>query len=118
MIKEKSAALSQTSAKGVVMACINALNTENFDAARKYIDDDIEFEGVLGSRHGAEAYFQDMGKMRLKYKVKKAFENGDDVCLLYDLDISGKTIFCCGWYHLQQGKIDRLQVVFDPRPLL
>jgi hypothetical protein len=100
------------------MSCIDALNAENFDEARKYANDDMEFEGVMGARHGAEAYFQDMRKMKLKYKVKKVFENGDDVCLLYDLDISGQTIFGCGWYHLQQGRISRLQVVFDPRPLL
>src|SRR5882757_2592960 len=118
MIKEKSAGLSQLSAKDVVMTCIKALNAEDFGAAREYVNDDMEFEGVMGSRHGADAYFQDMQKMRLKYHVKKAFEDGNDVCLLYDLDIDGKTIFGCGWYHLKRGKISRLQVVFDPRPLL
>jgi hypothetical protein len=118
MIKEKSAALSRTSAKEVVMACIKALNAGDFETARTYVNDDMEFDGILGSRHGADAYFQDMQKMRLKYHVRKAFEDGNDVCLLYDLEISGKTIFGCGWYRLAQGKISHLKVVFDPRPLL
>ncbi|MDO6431728.1 nuclear transport factor 2 family protein [Flavitalea sp. BT771] len=118
MIKEKSAALSRTSAKEVVLTCIKALNAGDLKAARSCVNDDMEFDGVLGARHGADAYFQDMEKMRLKYHIRKAFEDGDDVCLLYDLEISGKTIFGCGWYHLQRGKISHLKVVFDPRPLL
>jgi hypothetical protein len=43
---------------------------------------------------------------------------GPDVCLLYDLTMSGKTIFGCGWYEVRQGKVVHLRVVFDPRPFL
>jgi hypothetical protein len=28
------------------------------------------------------------------------------------------TLFGCGWYHVEQGKISSLRVVFDPRPLV
>jgi hypothetical protein len=73
---------------------------------------------VLGSRTGAEAYFDDMKRLRLKYDVKKAFVDGPDVCLLFDLTMRGKTLFTCGWYQVQQGKIVSLRVVFDPRPIL
>ena len=73
---------------------------------------------MLGSRNGAAAYFSDMEKMKLKYNVKKVFVNGDDVCLLYDLTMSGITIFGCGWYHIEGDKINSLRVVFDPRPVI
>jgi SnoaL-like domain len=102
----------------VVLACIEALNREDFDAARKYMRDELSFEGVLGSRKGADAYMDDMKRMRLKYGVQKVFTNGDDVCLFSDLKISGRTILCCSWYHVTGGKIDSLRVVFDPRPIL
>lgn len=105
-------------AKEIVMACINALNEEDFKAARKYMADDFSFKGVLGSRDSAEAYFDDMKKMKLKYDIKKVFVNENDVCLLYDLDMSGETIFGCGWYHVEDGKIISLRVIFDPRPVL
>jgi hypothetical protein len=78
----------------------------------------MTFEGVLGSRNGAEEYFRDMRKMGLQYDIKHVFVNADDVCLLYNLNISDKTIFCCGLYHLEGGKISSLKVVFDPRPIL
>lgn len=57
--------------------------------------------------------------MKFKYKIKKVFEEGTDVCLLYDINMGGKeTIFTCGWYHLKNNKIKSLKVVFDPRPVL
>jgi tRNA G37 N-methylase TrmD len=112
--------LQQTSvqAKEAVMSCIEAINEEDFTTARKYVSDDMVFQGVLGSRDGAEAYFNDMEKMKLKYNVKKVFVDDNDVCLLYDLTMSGLTIFGCGWYHVMDDKIVSLKVVFDPRPVL
>ncbi|GAA3938711.1 nuclear transport factor 2 family protein [Chitinophaga oryziterrae] len=105
-------------AKEVVLALIDAINKEDFQLARTYVMPDMRFEGVLGTREGAEAYFLDMEKMRLKYDVKKVFVEGNDVCLLYDLDMSGTIIFGCGWYTVEDGKVKLLKVVFDPRPLL
>lgn len=105
-------------AKEVVMSFIKALNDEDFRGARNFVNESMTFDGVLGSRIGAESYFNDMERMRLKYDVIKAFVDGDDVCLLYDLDMSGTILFGCGWYHLDGGKISSLKVVFDPRPVL
>jgi hypothetical protein len=59
-----------------------------------------------------------MEEMRLKYDIRKTFVDGADVCLLYDLNISGTKLFCCGWYHVEEGKVVSLRVVFDPRPVL
>lgn len=104
--------------KEVVLAFIDALNRADFEAARKYVADDLRFEGVLGSREGGDAYFRDMKHMQLKYDVKKAIAEGDDVCLFYDITMSGVTVFCAGWYRLGAGKIRSFRVVFDPRAVL
>jgi len=110
---------AKQTAKEVVLAFINALNSENFDTAAGYLADDMFFDGVMGKRNSAEAYIGDMKKMKFKYDVKKAFEDENDVCLLYDINMSGKaTIFTCGWYQVSYGKIKNLKVIFDPRPLL
>jgi limonene-1,2-epoxide hydrolase len=109
---------TKNSSKEVVMSFVNALNSEDFDAARKCVSDDMSFRGVLGSRDGAEAYFKDMKNMKFKYDIKKTFVDGNDVCLFYDINMSGKTILTCGWYHVEDGKISSLRVIFDPRPVL
>jgi predicted ester cyclase len=109
---------AKTNSKEIVLACVDAINEEDFPAARKFLDDKLSFEGVLGSRRGVDAYLDDMERMRLKYKVKKAVAEGDDVCLLSEMEISGKSVTVSSWYCLTAGKIRSLRVVFDPRPVL
>lgn len=109
---------TENNAKEVVMSCVKALNEEDFTLAKRYVSDNISFVGVMGSRQGADAYFKDMERMRLKYDVKKAFVDGRDVYLLYDLTISDITVFGSAWYQVEGGKIQSLRVVFDPRPIL
>jgi hypothetical protein len=109
---------SPNDAKQVVMSCVDAINKEDFKKARQYVSDDISFVGVMGSRQGADAYFKDMERMRLKYDIKKVFADANDPCLLYDLTISDITVFGCAWYQVADGKIRSLKVVFDPRPIL
>lgn len=109
---------NQPSARDVVLACIGALNREDFQRAREYVSEDLAFVGVLGSRDGAEAYFRDMERMRIQYAVRKVFADVQDVCLFYDLTLSGRNIFGSAWYHVEEGKIRSLRVVFDPRPIL
>lgn len=111
-------AVAEKNAKEVVLSFVQALNDKDYSTARSYAHEDISFEGVLGSRSGAESYFNDMEKMQLTYDIQKAFQDGNDVCLLYDLHISGITLFGCGWYVVEDGKIRSLRVVFDPRPVL
>jgi len=106
------------STRELVNAFIEALNEEDFATARNYVQDDFSFDGVMGKRNSADAYFKDMEKMRFKYDIKKTFADGDDVCLLYDINMQGTTIFTCGWYKVKDGKIQSLKVVFDPRPIL
>ncbi len=109
---------AQQTADAVVLSFIDALNKEDFQAARNCLADNARFEGVLGSRDGADTYIQDMQKMKFKYKLIRSFVNEQDVCLLYDIDMGGKTVFTCGWYQLQDDKIMSIKVVFDPRPVL
>jgi hypothetical protein len=101
-----------------VLAFIDDLNKEDFGAARKLISDDMRFKGVMGSREGGDVYMKEMGQMKIKYKVKMVFTNGDDVCVMFDFTQGGKTLPGCGWYQLEMGKIETYTVIFDPRPLL
>lgn len=117
MTKDNSKPAENTT-KETVLAFIKALNEEDFQEARKHVNEDLSFVGVLGSRDGAEAYFKDMEKMKMKYDIKKVFSEGDDVCLFYDFTTAGITVFGCGWYHLVHGKISSFKVIFDPRSIL
>jgi hypothetical protein len=109
---------SLANSKQTVLDFIGALNHFDYEKAKDFVSDDLSFVGVLGTRNGSDAYFNDMRKMKFQYNVIKAFEDGNDVCLLYDINMGEQTIFCCGWYQVQNGRIKSFRVVFDPRPLL
>ena len=109
----------EQTAKQIVLTFIEALNEEDFEKASQCLSQDMIFDGVMGKRNGAESYMNDMKKMKFKYEIEKIFENENDICVLYNINMSGKaTIFTCGWYQVADGKIQKLKVVFDPRPLL
>lgn len=110
--------VSGSAPKDIVSSCMSAINEEDFETAKKLVHDDFKFEGALGSRDGADAYFRDMEKMKLKYDIKKIFADANDVCVFYNLEMSGVSVFCCGWYQVVHDKIKSLKVVFDPRPVL
>jgi hypothetical protein len=106
------------SSKQTVLSFIKALNEEDFEEARKFLSDDMKFVGVMGTRDGADIYINDMEKMKFKFDIKKAFADGNDVCLFYDINMSGHKIFSSGWYHIEHHQIKWFKVLFDPRPLL
>jgi limonene-1,2-epoxide hydrolase len=110
--------MAQQSAKDTVLSFIKAMNAEDFSAARGYVAPDMDFIGVLGTRHGADAYFADMEKMKFKYEIEKVFADDTDVCLWYTIQMGDKSVPTCGWYQLVNGKIAKFRVLFDPRPVL
>jgi len=106
-------------AEQMVLDLLSAINEKDFATAREFVWDNFTFEGVLGRRDGADAYFADLPKMNMNYSVLQSFARGLDVCVLSNLRMGDKKeVFCCSWYKLRQGKIASLRVVFDPRPLL
>jgi len=106
-------------AEQMVLDLISAINEKDFATARELVWDNFIFDGVLGGREGADAYFADLPGMHMNYSVLRSFARGLDVCVLSNLRMGEKKeIFCCSWYRLKQGKIASLKVVFDPRPLL
>ena len=99
----------------VVMAYINALDSQDYDAAMNHLHEKVRIRGPAGEAYGKPYDFIEMlRKYRGKYDIKKAFADGDDVCLLYDLKTNGPTVFMSSWYLVKQGKIVSIQTVFDP----
>lgn len=104
--------------KEIVTSFIEALNDENFDAARKLLNPSFSFKGPLGERDGADIYMNDMKKMKFKYDIEKVFENKNEVCLIYDINMGrGISIKTCGIYTLEDEKLSSLEVLFDTRPV-
>jgi hypothetical protein len=109
LMEPENQTINAKSPKETVMSFIKGLNDKDFKAAREYVTDDMRFIGVLVSSDGADVYFDNIRHMKFKYNIKEAFEEGNEVCLFYDVDMGGKTIFCCGWYLVKDGKINSMK---------
>ena len=105
------------------MEYIQACERRDFKSARSYISDNISYLGPtgLGSFDKAEPYLKYLEHLNLpKSDIKKVFVDGPDVCVHHEanFDTLPAPMFVSSWYHVEDGKISSLRVVFDPRPYL
>ena len=116
---------SAKSAKEIVMEFIKALERKDFKSVRRYISDNISVVAPgpveLTSFNQAEPFMNYLEHADLpKLEIKKEFADSKDVCLLYEMTyrVPPVTTFVCGWFHVNDdGKINSLRFVVDPRPL-
>ena len=106
----------ESDSKETVMSYIRALDGQDYDGALKYLHDRVRIRGPAGETFGKPLDFIEMlRKYHGRYDVKKVFSDEDDVCVLYDLKMTGPTVFMSSWYQVRDGKIVSIQTVFDPR---
>ena len=116
---------SAKSAKEIVMDFIAALERKDFKTVRSYISDNISVVAPgpveLTSFNKAEPFVTYLEHANLpSLEIKKEFEDSNDVCLLYEMTYREPpvTTFVCGWFHVNDdGKINSLRFVVDPRQL-
>ena len=76
-----------TNANEIVMHYLQALENRDFESARKYVCDNISYEGPegLGSFNKAEPYLKYLEHLNLpKVDIKKKFVDDNYVCLISD----------------------------------
>jgi hypothetical protein len=110
-----------SNAAETVAALQKAMGAGDFAAARKLMHDDMTFKGPIDSFSRPEPYLESLKKLHSIVKsisVHKMFVDGNDVCLLYDMetDSPAGTAFIAEWLHVRGGKIASVRVVFDARP--
>ena len=99
--------------KELVISFIDILNKQDYAKARSLVSEDFSFQSPVISIDNPDEYFRQMRELKISYDIKKAFSDGDDVCVFYDYTIKGTIRFGCGWYKLKGGKIVSLRIVSD-----
>jgi hypothetical protein len=105
----------------VVQSFMGAMGKGDFTEARRYLHDNLSFEGPIDTFDKPEPYLQSLEKLHKmveRVNMKKMFVDGNDVCLLYDLvtNTPAGTSFVCEWMQVKGNKIASIRVVFDARP--
>jgi ketosteroid isomerase-like protein len=94
----------------------------DFDTLRGLLADDVDFVGTLGRASGAEECLnglRGMGQVLERIEVHARVADGTDVITWFDLHAKGAAPTpTANWTHVENGKITRIRVTFDPRGIL
>ncbi|MFC4508321.1 MULTISPECIES: nuclear transport factor 2 family protein [Streptomyces] len=100
-----------------------AWQTGDFDTLRGLLADDVDFVGALGRASGVEeclAGLRGMGRMLERIEVHARVADDTDVITWFDLHTAGGAAPAptANWSHVENGRITRIRVTFDPREIL
>ena len=105
----------------VVKRYQQALGEGDFDGARAFLKDDLEFQGPFDRFDNADDYLKAIQALHgiiESVDMKHLWADGDEIVMLYDMVTStpAGTQLTCEWYAVEGGKIDHIRVVFDSAP--
>ncbi|HEX3792093.1 MAG TPA: nuclear transport factor 2 family protein [Pseudonocardiaceae bacterium] len=111
-----------TDAGRIAASYFESWRTKDFATFRSLLADDVTFDGPLGTAANAEECvrgIEGMSKIVTDIVVHKIFVSGDDVLTWFDLHTEhAPPCPTANWSQLRDGRIARIRVAFDPRPLV
>jgi hypothetical protein len=97
-------------------------NARDFGAFERQLADDMSFAGPLGTTDGpAETRrgIERMSKLMDRAEIITMVADGADVITWFHLHVpDADPLPVANWARVEDGKIRRVRVTFDPRPLL
>lgn len=99
--------------------CRTCQRYKDIERVRPILRDDVDFVGALGSTHGIEQTLGGMFAMTEHVEVIKRWVDGPDVLTRFELRTAkAGPLAIVNWSRVEDGRIARIRVTFDPRPLL
>jgi ketosteroid isomerase-like protein len=114
--------MSNQSPASVAASYFRAWTDNDIEQVRPLLHPDVTFAGALGATQGAEdtlAGLKGMFAMTERVEVVKRWADGPDVLTWFELrTATAGPLAVVNWSHIEDGRITRIRVTFDPRPLL
>jgi hypothetical protein len=108
--------------KEMMQRYFDTWNARDFDAFEAQLADDITFAGPLGTATGpAECRrgIEGLARFMDRTEVMAMIGDGHDVMTWFELHTpDARPVPVANWAQVENGKIRRVRVTFDPRPLL
>lgn len=106
----------------MVASYFDAWRTKDLDAYQAVLHDDVDFDGPMATLHGAvecRRGFEGLAGITTDLVIEHVFVDGPDVATWFELhtSVTDEPIPVVNWSHVEDGKITRIRVTFDPRPL-
>jgi hypothetical protein len=101
---------------------IEAWKAADVDRLRSILADDVSFRGPLAEVDGADEYaasIRGLFAATERIDVHNVWVDGEDVLTWFDLQLPGAPPTpVAQWCHVEDGRVKRVQVTFDPRGIL
>lgn len=115
--------MTTSSAREVVDRYFAAMASKDFATMRTLLHDDVSFKGAFGTTNGAEDYIEGIKQTTANTTAlerRVLFAEGENVCQVYDMVVakSAVTVPIAQWFTIRDNRIAKLQVFFDPRPMM
>jgi hypothetical protein len=111
-----------TGTRQVAETYFDSWKKKDFATFRSILADDVTFAGPLGTAGDADECVKGitgMSEIVTDIVITKMFVDGPDVVTWFDLHTSvAPPCPTANWSHVEEGKITRIRVTFDPRPLV
>jgi YHS domain-containing protein/ketosteroid isomerase-like protein len=110
-----------TDARDIVEQYLAAYYRGDARAARRFLADDLSFEGPGAAISTADAYLaasEHAIRLTRGMVTHKVFVDGPDVGVFYDLRLAHPvgSIAVAAWHHLEGDKIATIRTIFDAAP--
>jgi ketosteroid isomerase-like protein len=106
----------------VAAAYFQAWKDGDIEQVRRLLHPDVDFLGAMGATHGTEETLRGltgMFAMTSHVEVVRRWADGPDVITWFELSTDQVgPLPVVNWSHVEDGRITRIRVTFDPRPLL
>lgn len=102
----------------IATAYIEAAGSGEYDRLPALLDAEMEFRGPYVTLHGAAQYIgalQRIAGVRVRHELRKAFVDGDDVCVIYDFvtDTPAGAVPFVEWLTFEGERIRSIRLFFD-----
>ncbi|MCY7340426.1 MAG: nuclear transport factor 2 family protein [Pseudonocardia sp.] len=115
-------AADRTDPRTLAATYFRAWADKDFTTLRTVLADDVSFRGPLATVDGVEDCLrglQGMSTIVTDIVVRHVFADESDVLTWFDLHttVTEQRVVTANWSHVADGRISRIRVTFDPRPL-
>jgi len=114
--------MTTRAARELAETYFTAWEAGDFDTLREVLAENVDFVGALGTASGIDealAGLKGLGQVLEKIDVKVRVAEGGEVITWFDLCTSvAPPTPTANWMHVEDGKVTRIRVTFDPRALL
>jgi hypothetical protein len=106
----------------VAATYFQAWQAKDFAALRSILADDVTFDGPLAKLKGVDdvaAGLERLAGITSDIVIRKRFSDDQDALTWFDLHTTiAPPASVANWSHIEDGKITRIAVTFDPREIL